>query len=247
MRMRCDEIQATDTTQVRAKLSKETIDQYREEIETGAIMPPVVVFAEKNSERYILADGHHRLYAHVHAGLELIEIELREGDQHAALEWALQANRSHGLRMTNADKVKSVKMALADTELAARTQQEIADICNVTRQTVSRISRREQLDNNDGVTKLQEPEENKPENNRPTKTPPTQLEVERDELRQAMSLIKALPYDGDHIQKLGLSQEDIADLNYCLDWLTKALEAYVAAQYELDTDHVSKNRVANEQ
>ena len=46
MKMFCDNIEATEATQVRAKLSNETIDQYREEIETGAEMPPIVVFAE---------------------------------------------------------------------------------------------------------------------------------------------------------------------------------------------------------
>lgn len=247
--MRCEDIQATDATQVRTRLYKEVIDNYREEIENGAKMPAITAFCEENSERIILSDGHHRLYAHIHAGREEIEVDLRVGDKHDALEYALQANRSHGLRMTNADKVKSVKMALADTELAARNQQEIADICNVTRQTVNRISRRETLDDNEqeGVTKLQEPEENKPENNRPTKTPPTQQMVDRDELRQAMSLIRAFPYGGDDTERLALSQDDIADVNYCIDWLTQALEAHVAAQYEPGDLRGPASRVATEQ
>ena len=71
--------------------------------------------------------------------------------------------------------------------------------------------------------------------------------VDRDELRTAMALIRGFPYDGDQVEKLRLSQHDIADLNYCLDWLTKALKAYVDAQYRRDVLHDSESRMANEQ
>jgi len=227
MKMFCDNIEATEATQVRARLNKETIDQYREEIETGAEMPPVVVFAEDGSQRYILADGHHRLYAHIHADLKEIEVDLRVGDMHDALEFALQANRAHGLRMTNADKVKSVKMALADPELAQRTQQEIADIVGITREAVNRISRRDTLDAAKDVDgEPGESEENKPENVRATKPEPTQEEVERGELRQAASLVKALPYGGEETIHLELTPDDVADLEYISTWCAHAVLAH---------------------
>lgn len=227
MKMFCDNIEATEATQVRAKLSKETIDQYREEIETGAEMPPVVVFAEDGSQRYILADGHHRLYAHIHAELTEIEVDLRVGDMHDALEFALQANRAHGLRMTNADKVKSVKMALADPELSQKTQQEIADIVGITREAVNRISRRDTLDAAKDVDgEPGEPEENTADNVRATKPEPTQQEVERGELRQAASLVKALPYGGEDASKLELTPDDVADLEYLSTWCAHAVLAY---------------------
>jgi ParB-like chromosome segregation protein Spo0J len=227
MKLRCDDILATDATQVRVKLSKETIDQYCEEIKTGAIFPPIDVFSEENSERNILADGHHRLYAHVHAGLEEIEVTMHVGDKHEALKFALMANRSHGLRMSNADKVASVKMALADTELAQLSQREIGDICGVTREAVNRISRRDTLDIAAAVdSEPEEPEENTAENVRPTKPEPTQEEVERGEIRQAMSLIKALPYAGEDTGKLEFTPDDIADLEYSSSWCAHAVLAY---------------------
>ena len=65
MKLRCDQIEATDATQVRTKLSKEAIDDYCEAIKNGAQMPPVDVYAEKGSKRYIMADGFHRLYGTV--------------------------------------------------------------------------------------------------------------------------------------------------------------------------------------
>ena len=82
---------------------------------------------------------------------------------------------------------------------------------------------------------------------RPTKKPPTQEEVEWDELRQALGLIMAFPYGGDRTKRWGLSQDDIKHINYCIDWLTEALEAYVAAQYKPDADYDSENRMAIEQ
>lgn len=226
MKMFCDNIEATEATQVRAKLSEETIDQYREEIETGAEMPPVVVFAEDGSQRYILADGHHRLYAHIHADLKEIDVDLRVGDIHAALEFALQANRAHGLRMTNADKVKSVKMALADPELSQKTQQEIADIVGITREAVNRIGRRETLADADVDSEPGEPEENSADNVRATKPEPTQQEVERGELRQAASLVKALPYGGEETVHLDLTKDDVADLEYISTWCAHAVLAH---------------------
>lgn len=226
MMMHCDNIEATDATQVRAKLSDDTIDQYREEIETGAEFPPVVVFAEDGSQRYILADGHHRLYATIHAGHDEIDVELRVGDMHDALEFALQANRAHGLRMTNADKVKGVKMALADPELSQKTQQEIADIVGITREAVNRISRRDTLDATKEVDgEPGESEENSDGNVRATKPEPTQQEIERAELRQAASLIKALPYGGEETVHLALTPDDVADLEYISTWCAHAVLA----------------------
>lgn len=263
MKLACNSIEATAAPQVRTKLHKDVIDQYREDLEAGAIFPPVIAFAHKGSEKIILSDGFHRLYATIHAGHEEIEVELHEGGMHEALVYALGANAGHGLRRSNADKVNAVKLALKDPEISQMTQQKIADICRVTRQTVNRISHRETLDENEqggvtklqrteenlpdnirpsgraptqqndkGVTKSQEPEENKPENNRPTKTPRTQEMVDRDELRQAMSLIKAFPYGGDDTEKLGLSQDDIANVNYCIDWLTEVLKEHVRCQHQ---------------
>lgn len=225
--MHCDNIEATEATQVRAKLSNDTIDQYCEEIKTGAEMPPIVVFAEDGSQRYILADGHHRLYAHIHAGLEEIDVDLRVGDMHDALEFALQANRAHGLRMTNADKVKSVKLALADPELSQKTQQEIADIVGITREAVNRISRRDTLAAAGDVdSEPGEPEENSTDNVRTTKPEPTQQEIERGELRQAMSMVKALPYGGEETVHLELTPDDVADMEYVSTWLAHGVLAY---------------------
>jgi hypothetical protein len=221
----CDNIEATAATQVRTMLHKDIITSYQEDLENGAIFPALVVFAEKGSERYILADGFHRLYAMVNAGREFVEVEVHDGGLHDALVYALGANTGHGLRRTNADKVNAVKLALKDPELSQLTQREIADVCRVDRQTVRRVGQR---DTGGDVSKTPkneggEAEDNKPENNRPTKPEPTQAEIERDELRQSLSLIKAFPYGGEDATKLHLEPDDIDDLEYVSGWCAHAV------------------------
>lgn len=223
----CDNIIATSATQVRVKLNEDKIKEYQEDIENGAIMPALDVFAEKGSEAYYLADGFHRLLAYINAGREFVECDVHEGGLHDALVYALGANTAHGLRRTNADKVNAVRLALKDPELSQLTQQEIADICKVERKTVNRVGRRETLDGvpkvHDGENPEGEAEANKPENQRPTKPEPTQEEVDRGELRQACALIKGFPYGGEDATKLHLEPADIEDLEYVSGWAAHAV------------------------
>jgi len=226
MKIRIDELECTEATQVRVKLHKDVIDHYREDLEAGAVFPEIVAFCEDGSERKIVSDGHHRVYAHVHAGREEIDVDLREGGMHEALLHALGANQDHGLRRNNADKINAVKMALKHPEISQHTQAEIGDIVGVTRETVNRISRREVLDANEGVTESQDPEDNSPDNTRPTMPEPTQAEIERGELRDAMKAIRAFPYEGADALKLELTADDVADLEYTSTWTAHAVIAY---------------------
>jgi len=222
--LKCDNIEATQATQVRTKLHKDVIDMYQADIERGCVMPPLTVFAEKGSARYILADGFHRLLAHINAGLEEVEVEVHEGGMHEALEFALSANRTHGLRRTNADKINAVKLALKDPQFSKLAQGEIADLCGVSRETVNRTSIRQTTGREDKKPKPKKPTA---EDVRPTKEPPTQAEVELEEVRAAMSLIKALPYDGDLAQvTLAFDKDDIADLEYVSSWCAHAVLAH---------------------
>ncbi len=217
------QIEATTATQVRTKLHKDVISMYQEDIENGQgpAFPAIDVFAEKGSSRYILADGFHRLLAFVNAGKDEIEVTVHEGGMHEALLYALGANRAHGLRRSNADKVNAVKLALKDPAISKMPQQEIADICGVSRKTVTRVNVRDTTDNKPGA----KPEDNKPTNNRPTKPAPTQNEVERDELRGALRVIRAFPYEGSEAVKLELDPDDTADMEYCSAWLAHGVIA----------------------
>jgi hypothetical protein len=220
-----DNILASAATQVRKKLSKDTIDEYTEAMQNGAIFPALIVFAEKESDRYILADGFHRHHAYVNAEIPKCKVEVHEGGLHEALLYALQANDEHGLRRTNADKRNAVELALKDPEISTLEVIQIADVCRVNERTVRRI--RDDLDLEVGKRKKgnkkgkgQDP---KPEDERPTRPAPTQNEVERDELRGALSAIKAFPYGGEDVTKLELDKDDTADLEYVAAWCSHAV------------------------
>ena len=221
-----DNILASAATQVRKKLNKETIDEYSEALANGAIFPALIVFAEKESERYILADGFHRHHAYVNAKRDECEVEVHEGGLHEALLWALGCNDEHGLRRTNADKVNAVEMALKDHEISGLQVIQIADICRVNERTVRRI--RDDMDLGTGKRKKKKNKKGKgedptPEDHRPTRPAPTQAEVERDELRAALSAIKAFPYGGEDAIKLELDKDDTADLEYVAAWCSHAV------------------------
>lgn len=227
-----DKIEATKATQIRTKLHKDIILAYEEDIKCGAIMPPLIVFAESGSERYILADGFHRLLAAVNADMHEVDIELHEGGMLEALMCALGANAGHGLRRTNADKTNAVKIALKSPAISQLQIQEIADLCRVDVRTVRRRRDRERNAENSYMGKDRtmsgRPQNPSADDFRPTRPAPTQADVDGAELRRALQLIKSFPYDGDDTAKLKLTPDDIADVNYCIDWLTKSLEYYVA-------------------
>ncbi len=219
----CDLIEATTATQIRKVLDKGVIDSYCEDLKNGAIFPPIDVFKEKGSARYILADGFHRLLAHIHAGKEEIDCNVREGGMRECLEFAFGANSMHGLRRTNADKRHAVEMALKDPYFSQLSRQEIADLCRVTRRTVRKIANQPPPDEGGNGSSPGEPQDPTDDDHRPTKKPPTQDEIERDELRGALKAIKAFPYDGDHVRKLELEPDDVADLEYVSTWCASAV------------------------
>jgi hypothetical protein len=220
-----DNILASAATQVRKKLDKDTIDEYVEDMQNGAIFPALTVFAEKDSDRYILADGFHRHHAYVNAEIGECKVEVREGGLHEALLFALQANGEHGLRRNNVDKRNAVELALKDPEISGLQIIQIADICRVNERTVRRI--RDDMDLDIGKRKKSNKKgkgvDPEPEDVRPTRPAPTQSEVERDELRAALSAIKAFPYGGEDAPKLDLSKDDTADLEYVAAWCSHAV------------------------
>ena len=221
-----DNILASAATQVRKKLDKDTIDTYTEAMQNGAIFPALVVFAEADSDRYILADGFHRHHAYVNAEIPKCKVEVHEGGLHEALLWALGANDEHGLRRSSPDKRNAVELALKDPEISSLQIVQIADICRVNERTVRRI--RDDMDLEVGKRKKgnkkgkgQDPS---PDDERPTRPAPTQGEVERDELRGALSAIKAFPYGGeDAAEKQDLDKDDTADLEYVAAWCSHAV------------------------
>lgn len=141
-------IQTAGGTQMRAALSNDTVSEYRDALLEGAVLPPIVVFYDGSD--YWLADGFHRVAAHRQAygtpgsayrDLSKPEIaaDVRAGTRRDAVLYAAQANASHGLRRTNADKQRAVRALLEDPEWSQWSDGEIARKCAVSQPFVSSL------------------------------------------------------------------------------------------------------------
>lgn len=133
------DIQRDADLQPRAMMNAVTIAEYAEEMENGTAFPPVVVFSDGTS--YWLADGFHRVAAAEELGWRTIEAEVRQGDKRDAILFSVQANSTHGLRRSDADKRKAVLTLLQDPEWAVWSDREIAQRTATTHPFVGRMRR----------------------------------------------------------------------------------------------------------
>jgi len=127
-------------TQAREKTCDETVREYAEAMENGTRFPPITVFFDLENELYILADGFHRLFAHLRVKPnDPIIIEQFLGNVKDALRYAICANQSHGLKRTNGDKRKAVMRYLLELDGADESDRQIAEAVGVTHVTVFRV------------------------------------------------------------------------------------------------------------
>jgi hypothetical protein len=116
-------------TQPRATLDAKVIEEYAEDMKSGAKFPPVVAFFD--GADYWLADGFHRVGGANVAGLEEIEAEIKQGSQRDAVLYSVGVNAAHGCRRTNEDKRRSVLRLLEDSEWSAWSNVEVSKRCSV--------------------------------------------------------------------------------------------------------------------
>lgn len=128
-------------TQSRVKIDPEAVADYAAAYKERAAMPPLTVYHD--GKEYWLADGFHRFQAAEKAGLLTVRCDVKRGTKKDAAWHSVGANRQHGLRRTNADKQKAVRMAL---ELhPERSDRDLARHIGVDHKTVSAV--RHQLGN----------------------------------------------------------------------------------------------------
>lgn len=122
-------------TQLRAEINAETKQDYAASMEGGDKFPPVDLF--RDGARYFIGDGWHRIMAAQSNGDVSIPANVHEGGRVAAIRFALSANARHGLKRTNADKAKAVRVALGEwPELSDRA---IAEACAVSNTFVGSV------------------------------------------------------------------------------------------------------------
>lgn len=107
-----ESIRIDGQTQSREKINEETVAEYAEAMKgrDAKAWPPVTVYFDGVS--FWLADGFHRFLAAQKIGKKNIRADVIQGTREDAAWASAGANLTHGLRRTNADKFKAVKMAL---------------------------------------------------------------------------------------------------------------------------------------
>lgn len=132
------EVRVYTGTQFRvAGLQPETVDEYVDAMNAGAVFPPVdVVF---DGDVYWLADGFHRVEAYRRREVKTIQANVIEGTLRDAMLHAMQANLRHGLRPSRADKRKAVEVMLLDEEWRQWADREIGRRCGVDGKTVKAL------------------------------------------------------------------------------------------------------------
>lgn len=123
--------------QIRVAISQATVDEYAARMTAGDVFPPIVAFSV--GDDLLLADGFHRYHAAKKAGLMALAVTVRQGTRRDAILHAITANSIHGLARSNADKRRSVVLALQ--EFADRSDRVIAAMCKTSQPFVSGIRR----------------------------------------------------------------------------------------------------------
>jgi len=135
MRLPLKKIRLDGGTQTRARIREDIIEEYAEDMKSGAPFPPLIVFHD--GKDYWLADGFHRWGAAMQLHLDSIECEIRQGTLADAQWYSFSANKANGMRRTNDDKVRAVNAALRHCK-GERSNVEIARHVGVDDHTVAK-------------------------------------------------------------------------------------------------------------
>ena len=149
MKIKLESIEMDKTIQCRDELDQDAVKDYAEKMEDGKEFDPIILFGRKNS-KYWIGDGWHRIAAAGLIGFVDIPAEINTGGRLEAVRYALGANAEHGVRRTNADKRRCVKIALR--EFGNLSSRAVAEMCGVSHMTVER-ARPEALVKSDNATR----------------------------------------------------------------------------------------------
>lgn len=130
--------------QSRAEINEQLIDEYATLMAEGdTAFDPVDAVRDGQGQIYVW-DGYHRLHAARRAHYRLA-VRVKPGTQTEA-EWlAIGANQKHGLRRSNQDKQRSVRLALLHPNGSRLSNREISRHCGVDHATVGKIRRELEL------------------------------------------------------------------------------------------------------
>jgi ParB-like chromosome segregation protein Spo0J len=145
-----DLVKIDGDTQGRAEINTDHVTDLKHAWESKVDLPPLIVFFDGNE--YWLGDGFHRWHGAKAAKRGSVPCDVRKGTVRDAQLYALtEANRTHGLKLSHADKRAIVKRMLADKEWGQKTTQWIASEVGFSRAFVEEL-RKPQPNKAQGVT-----------------------------------------------------------------------------------------------
>ena len=127
-------------TQSRVAINEDTVKEYAEAMERQVVFPPMLVYYDKSTDEYILADGFHRYHALKKIRPESdVTVDRRFGMAQNALWASIIANQSHGLQRTTADKRNAIRLALIHPKGTAMSDRQIGRHLGVDNKTVASV------------------------------------------------------------------------------------------------------------
>jgi hypothetical protein len=143
-----DQILLSDGLQGRVRLDPSIVDEYADSMKFDNVeFPPIDVYFSKDTDMTYLLDGFHRVEACRKLGKKNIlanVVPIQNEDD--AVWWAAAANQSHGLRRSNADKLRSLELVLSLESSAELSDREIARRIGVSHTFVSVNRSKERLE-----------------------------------------------------------------------------------------------------
>ncbi|MCL2622942.1 MAG: hypothetical protein FWD31_04665 [Planctomycetaceae bacterium] len=154
--LRIEKIELLPDIQSRANgLDNEVVNEYAERFESlrgfdnedealaidlyNATGFPRLEVVTPDYDTFWLASGFHRFAALEKVDCKIIPVDVYEGDQIDAQYISMTANTAHGLRRTNADKRKAVKMALEHLWTYQLSNVAIAEIIGVSDKFIAKV------------------------------------------------------------------------------------------------------------
>ena len=122
-------------TQCRTVLDQQKIAEYAQSMKDGDEFPEIETTFDGST--HWLTDGFHRWHAMKILGVKEVNVKWTKGTLEDAVLAALEANSTHGIPLTNADKHRKVEMCLALPGYDQKSDREIAKICHLSISFVS--------------------------------------------------------------------------------------------------------------
>ena len=138
IKVKMSALRADQKYQPREELNGEEVKNYAELLKDGHEFPAPTVI-DNHDSTYSLISGFHRFAAHKLNHSIDIDVEVLDLNPLEAVVEAIQSNSKHGLKYTNEDKHRCIKLILEFEDASKWSDNQIAKICGVSNHLVKKV------------------------------------------------------------------------------------------------------------